>query len=162
MEQKDYLQPHAYIPENSLPQPINILTILTFIGSGFQILGGVFNYFMLAYSVKSMERVESLQKQPRIKEFGGFFKWSYESTLRQYEHRTEMLIITIVTALLCVFGAFQMRKLKKQGFVIYSAGELLLPLATFFLIDFWSSAFSFFVAVIFIVLYAVHHKQYTQ
>lgn len=158
MEQKDYLQPHSYTSENSLPVAMNILTILTFIGSGVQLLGGVFNYFMLAYSVKSMERVESLQRQPGIKEFRGFFKWSYASTLRQFEHRTEMLIIISIAALICIYGAFQMRKLKKQGFVFYTVGEILFPLATLILIDFWSSAFSFFVAAIFIVLYSVQRK----
>jgi hypothetical protein len=113
---------------------------------------------MLAYSVKSMERVESLQRQPRMKEFGGFFKWSYASTLKQYEHRSEMLIIAIIAALLCVYGALQMRKLKKQGLVIYTAGELLLPLSAFILIDFWNSVFSFIIAAIFIVLYSVQRK----
>jgi hypothetical protein len=162
MEQKDYLQPHSYTSENPLPQGINILTILTFIGSALQILGGVFNYFMLAYSVKSMERIESLQRQPRIKEFGGFFKWSYASTLKQYEHRTEILIIAFIAALLCVYGALQMRKLKKQGFVFYTAGELLFPLATFILIDFWSSAFSLFVASIFLTLYSLQRKMLIQ
>jgi hypothetical protein len=107
MEQKDYLQPHVYTTENSLPQSINILTILTFIGSGLQILGGVFNYFMLPYSVKSMERIESLQRQPRIKEFGGFFKWTYASTRRQYEHRTEMLLIAALAALLCILEHYK-------------------------------------------------------
>lgn len=158
MEQKDYLQTQQYTHESSLPQSINILTILTFIGSGLQIFGAVFNYFIIAYSVKSMEKVEKIQRQPRAKEFKGFFKWSYESTLRQYEHRTEILIFTILAALICIYGAFQMRKLKKQGLVIYTAGELLLPLAAFILIDFWNSAFSFIIAAIFIVLYSVQRK----
>jgi hypothetical protein len=158
MEQKDFLQPHSYTTENAPPVGINILTILTFIGSAVQVLGAVFNYFMLAYSVKSMEKVESLQRQPRMKEFGGFFKWSYASTLRQYEHRTEMLIIVSIAALLCIYGALQIRKLKKQGFSFYTAGELLFPITTFVLIDFWSSVFSFFVATLFIVLYSLQRK----
>jgi len=125
-------------------------------------LGSVFNYFMLAYSVKSMEKVESLQRQPRMKEFGGFFKWSYASTLKQYEHRAEMLLIAALAALLCIYGALQMRKLKKQGFVFYTTGELLYPLAAFILIDFWSAAFGFFVAAIFIVLYSLQRKMLIQ
>jgi hypothetical protein len=158
MEQKDFLQPDSYTTENAPPVGINILTILTFIGSAVQVLGAVFNYFMLAYSVKSMEKVESLQRQSKVKQFRGFFKWYYASTLKQYEHRTEMLFIVSIAALLCIYGALQMRKLKKQGFAFYTVGELLFPLATFILIDFWSSAFSFVVAAIFIALYSVQHK----
>ena len=96
-----------------------------------------------------------------MKPFSGFLKWSTESTLRQYEHRVSVLIITIVAALICVWGVWQMRKLKKAGFVIYTIGELAFPVFIAVVIDIWSSLFGFVVAFVFILLYFFQRKHLT-
>ena len=73
--QKDYLQPHAYANDN-FPQGIKELCILTYVGSGLQIAGSVFNYFLIAYSVKQLESMKDMEKQPALKGMSSFFKWS--------------------------------------------------------------------------------------
>lgn len=157
--QKDYLHPHAYANDN-FPQGIKVLCILTYVGSGLQILGSVFNYFMIAYSVKQLESMKDIEKQPALKGMSSFFKWSAESTLRQYEYRSVLLIVSVLCAGLCIYGAMQMRKLKKQGFIIYSIAEFAFPLVTAVLVGFVSGIFGLFVAVLFVILYATQRKHF--
>jgi len=158
--QKDYLQPHVYANDN-FPQGIKVLCILTYVGSGLQILGSVFNYFMVAYSVKQLESMKDIEKQPALKGMSSFFKWSAESTLKQYEYRSVLLVVSVICAVLCIYGAMQMRKLKKQGFVIYSIAEFAFPLITTLLVGFVSGVFGLFVAVLFVILYATQRKHFT-
>ncbi len=160
-EQQDYLQaPMEAKP--SVPQGINVLTILSFIGSGFQIFGAAISYFFIAYSVQSLPETRKLERSADMKPFSSFFKWSADATLKQYEHRISLLLISLLAAAICIFGALQMRKLKKRGFAIYTAGELMLPIFTAVVIDVWSSLFGFFIAIIFIILFAVQRKHLTQ
>ncbi len=154
---KDYLQPNAYANDN-FPQGIKVLCILTYVGSGLQILSSVFNYFMIAYSVKQLESMKDMEKQPALKGMSSFFKWSAESTLKQYEHRSVLLVVSVVCAALCIYGAMQMRKLKKQGFIIYSIAEFAFPLVTTLLVGFVSGVFGLFVAILFVILYATQRK----
>lgn len=159
-DQKDYLQPHSYT-NNSFPQGLNVLNILTYIGAGLQVLGSVFGYIMAPYNVKKLEEMKDMQKSPVLKGMSGFFKWSNDATLKQYEHRTELLILSVVCAAVCLYGVFEMRKLKKQGFVLYSVGEFIFPLATLLLIGFWSAIFGLLVALLFVILYAAQRKHFT-
>lgn len=158
---KDYLQ-GSYVATQQMPQAINILSILSFIGSAFQIISGIVSYFILPFSVKSVGETRALEKTREMKPFSGFLKWSTESTLRQYEYRVPVLIVTIVAALICVWGIWQMRKLKKAGFTIYALGELAFPVFIAVVIDIWSSLFGFVVAVVFILLYYFQRKHLTE
>ena len=156
-EQRDYLhQPFELKP--SIPSGISVLSILSFIGSGFQLLGGIAGYFLIPYSVKSLPETRSLEKTREMKPFSGFLKWSADSTLRQYEYRVPLLIVSIVAALICIYAVLQMRKLKKSGFVVYTVGELMLPLFTAVVINLGSAIFGLVIAVLFIILFAVQRK----
>ena len=160
MEQKDYLQ-GSYTAPPQTTQAINVLSILSFIGNAFQIISAIVSYFIIPFSVKSVNETRALEKTREMKPFSGFLKWSTESTLRQYEHRVSVLIITIVAALICMWGVWQMRKLKKAGFVIYTIGELAFPVFIAVVIDIWSSLFGFVVAFVFILLYFFQRKHLT-
>jgi len=161
MEQKDYLQ-GSYTAPQQMPQAINVLSILSFIGSAFQMISAIVSYFILPFSVQSVNETRAMEKTREMKPFSGFLKWSTESTLRQYEYRVPVLIVTIVAALICVWGVWQMRKLKKTGFTIYTIGELALPLFIAVVIDIWSSLFGFVIAVVFILLYYFQRKHLTE
>lgn len=157
MEQKDYLQ-DSYVAPPQLPQAINVLSILSFIGSAFQIVSSIVSYFVIPFSVKSVNQTRALEKSREMKPFSGMLKWSTESTLRQYEFRVSVLIVSVVAALVCMWGVWQMRKLKKAGFTIYALGELAFPLFIAVVIDVWSSLFGFVVAIVFILLYFFQRK----
>jgi hypothetical protein len=160
-DQRDYLQ-HSFDVKPTVPNGINVLSILSFIGSGFQIVGGIAGYFMISYTVKSLPETRALEKSREMKPFSGFLKWSADATLKQYEYRLPILIVTIITALICIYGVVQMRKLKRQGFAIYSSAELALPLFTAVVIDIWSSIFGFVIAILFIILFSVQRKHLTK
>ncbi len=160
-DQRDYLQ-HSFETKPAVPNGINVLSILSFIGSGFQILSGIAGYLIIPFTAKSVPETRALEKTREIKPFSGFLKWSADATMRQYEYRLPLLIVTIVTALICIYGVWQMRKLKKNGFAVYSIGELALPIFTAAVIDVWTSVFGFVVGILFIILFAVQRKHLTQ
>lgn len=160
-QQEDYLNP-VQPQTNQVPQGLNVLTILSFIGSGFQILGSIFNFFFLPLAIKTIKEGPQAQDQPELKPFSSFFKMTNEATLKQYDYRYLLLLLSLVCAGLCIYGALQMRKRKKTGFVVYSVGELLLPVLTLILIGVFSASFSIFIAVLFIILFAFQRKHLTQ
>ncbi len=160
-DQRDYLQ-HAFEVKPVVPNGINVLSILSFIGSGFQLLGGIASYLIIPYSAKSVPETRGLEKAREMKPFSGFLQWSADTTLRQYEYRVPLLIVTIITALICIYGVLQMRKLKKSGFTVYTIGELALPLFTAAVIDIWSAIFGFVIAILFIILFWVQRKHLIQ
>ena len=160
-DQRDYLQ-HSFEVKPAVPNGINVLSILSFIGSGFQILGGIAAYLIIPFSAKSVPETRGLEKAREMKPFSGFLRWSADATLKQYEYRMPILIVTIITAIICIYGVMQMRKLKKSGFTVYSIGELALPLFTAVLIDVWSAIFGFVIAILFIILFAVQRKHLTE
>lgn len=156
-DQRDYLQ-HSFEVKPPIPGGINVLSILSFIGSGFQILGAIAAYLIIPFSAKSVPETRGLEKTREMKPFSGFLKWSADATLKQYEYRLPILIVTIITALICIYGVLEMRKLKKQGFAIYSSAELALPLFTAAVIDIWTAIFGFVIAILFIILFWVQRK----
>jgi hypothetical protein len=159
-DQRDYLQ-HSFEVKPAVPNGINVLSILSFIGSGFQVLGGIAAYLIIPFSAKSVPETRGLEKAREMKPFSGFLRWSADATLKQYEYRMPILIVTMITALVCIYGVLQMRKLKKSGFTVYSIGELALPLFTAVLIDVWSAIFGFVIAILFIILFWVQRKHLT-
>lgn len=159
-DQNDYLQ-HSFEVKPAVPNGINVLSILSFIGSGFQILGAIAAYLIIPFSAKSVPETRGLEKTREMKPFSGFLQWSADTTIKQYEYRLPILIVTIITALICIYGVLQMRKLKKSGFTVYTIGELALPIFTAAVIDIWSSIFGFVIAILFIILFWVQRKHLT-
>ncbi len=109
-----------------LPWMLNGLTILSYIGCVYGALSGIYNYFTIC---KSAEKLAS-QDLPEVGGMiGKMMDSAIELAMKQCENRLAILVITIVTSLLCFFGAFMMRSLKKQGFILYMVGELIAPAA---------------------------------
>lgn len=114
-----------------LPSSLNTLTILTYIGSGLSLLGSLWGFV----SAKSnYDKLAQLQEGGTLDKMPGFLKGmvgpeALEMSRKMYENRVPLLIIGLAGALLCLYGASQMRALKKQGFFIWLIGEVL-PLVT--------------------------------
>jgi hypothetical protein len=146
---------------NKLPQALNILTILTLIGSAIALFSGILSYFTVCGSAKQLESMDLDDA-----ELGGFLSKFLEGAgdliQKQCELRLPVFIVTIVGTLLCIFGALQMRKLKKQGFHLYVVGELIVPIATLALLGFGTMSgvglTGLLIPGIFIALYATQLK----
>ena len=85
-----------------------------------------------------------------------------EVTRKMYENRIPIMVISLVGAALCLYGALEMRKLKKQGYLIWLVGEVLPIVALLIFVG--TAALSGFgligliFPVIFIILYTVFRK----
>jgi len=152
----------------TLPSGLNILTILTFIGCGIQLLFVVLGFVNAQKSFdekdKMMERVNSGEMPSWVKSFMPNMDHYDEMVTKSLENKIPILIIGLAAIALCFFGALQMRKLKKQGFIIYLVGQVLpfLSLVLFvgmFMFEGIGFAMSVGIAVLFILLYLTQRKQ---
>ena len=147
---------------NVLPSGLNILTILTFIGSAIAIIFGVFTYRNAEKSYKDL-----VDAQDKISSAPAFVKGMMgpemvEMSKKSMENKTPIMLLTLIGAALCIYGAIEMRKLKKQGFILWVVGEVLPIIAGLLFIG--AAVFNGFALigmafpVIFIILYAVQKK----
>ncbi|WP_118974498.1 hypothetical protein [Taibaiella koreensis] len=148
--------PDPQLPAKKVPDMLNVLTILTFIGSGLGLLGAIYTYFTVC---KSMEMMAKLSQSDNP--MAGMMNAMSDVMARQCEMKLPVMIITLVSVALCFFGAMQMRKLKRSGFFLYLLGQIAAPLALVLM----GAAGGSFVAVagyvfplIFIILYATQLK----
>ena len=86
-----------------------------------------------------------------------------EMFTKSFENRFPIFILGLVATALCIFGALQMRKLKKQGFLFYVIGQLLPFFTTVLFVGmfiFSGSLIMFFsvVSLLFILLYFFQRK----
>ncbi len=151
----------------ALPTGINVLTILTFIGSGIQLLFVALGFIN---AEKSYEEKDKMLAQMSSAEMPGFFKAmmpdpaNYEEMVtKSFENKLPILILGLLATALCVYGAIQMRQLKKQGYLFYVIGQLLPFLTTIlFLGMFMFQGVGFGVTsaitILFILLYTINRK----
>ncbi|MBC6490233.1 hypothetical protein ACFSQD_07915 [Flavihumibacter stibioxidans] len=108
---------------NKLPTFLNVLTILTFIGSAILLFSMPLAKLSMRMTKKALENSEAMDKlsAEQVEEM--------ERTVRTFDlmeaNAVPLWIVTILAAVLCVYGAIRMRKLKKEGFYIYAIGEFL-------------------------------------
>ncbi len=151
----------------ALPGGLNVLTILTFIGSGIQLFLVAIGFFS---AQKSYDEKDKMLAQMSSPEMPGFLKAmmpnpaNYEEMVtKSLENRLPILILGVVAVALCVYGAIQMRQLKMQGYLFYLAGQLLPFLSTvLFLGMFMFAGVGFAVAtaitLLFILMYTLNRK----
>ncbi|RZJ99314.1 MAG: hypothetical protein EOO43_26895 [Flavobacterium sp.] len=148
-----------------LPGMLNVLTILTFIGCGIAYLSAVYSFITSSNYEKQLAEMQELQDN--MGDQGGMgaqmMQGSIEMLEKTHEYRYIILISTILFTTLCLIGAMQMRKLKKQGYIFYLVGQLL-PFVTtlLFLGTFMFAGVGFAVStgitILFILLYTVNRK----
>ena len=155
---------------------LNVLCILTFIGSSWAILTNIWAYSTAAHSAKmvsyaskrmtpdSVSKKDSIEYNNKKKRaaFGekmmvSFGKMFTEETIRKNA------IGGIVSACFTLLGAVMMWRLRKIGFYLYIVGVLIGIILPFYLygsnlIAVGISAFSSFFGLVFIALYALNFK----
>jgi hypothetical protein len=145
-----------------LPTALNVLTILTFIGSGLELFSSIKNFLTGQEALQRLEdSQEKLATAPAwVRKLAG--PEVIEFTRKSLENKVPILILELVAIALCVYGAIEMRKLKKQGYMLWLAGELLpiisLLIFTGALIFQTLAAIIFIFPLIFIILYTTQRK----
>ncbi len=157
---QDFLSQAGEKPK--LPGYLNVLTILTFIGCGVFALFTPASFWLIKFYMKMMddpaarERMTDKQltdaemQRPRM-ELMLANKWL-------------LILISLAGIALCLYGALQMRKLKKEGFYVYTLGQVLPFICGGLIVGFanqFNGVLSYIVAAVpvaFIIMYATHLK----
>lgn len=145
-----------------LPSSLNVLTILTFIGCGIGALSSIWSFISAKKSYDDLVAAQS-----KMEDAPAFLKKMMgpemiEMARKAAENRTVLLLIGLVGIALCTWGALEMRKLKKQGFILWTAGEFLPLIAGVIILG--SGMFAglavigMVIPVVFLILYAVNKK----
>jgi hypothetical protein len=154
-------QPQA----KTMTATINVLSILTFIGCGIAFISAIWSLYS---SGKSMEQIALMQEQ--VDQMGetsetaaNIMLQSIDMVKKQYDNRYLLLIVNLLSTGLCLFGAIEMRKMRKNGFYLWLTGELLPILITVAIIGFNLMGgivlgASLLFAGVFIVLYGLQVK----
>jgi hypothetical protein len=143
---------------------LNVITILTFIGSGLAIVFSVLGFVNAQANYdKMLATRDQLDKAPSfMKAFIG--PDPVGAAQKNLDNKLPIFLIGMVSAILCIYGAVMMRKLKKTGFSIYLIGEIVLPFLSIFLflgISLMGSltiGIAIFFPLLFIIMYASQLK----
>ena len=145
-----------------MPDMINVLTILTFIGSGLGIIFSLWGFVKSKANYDAATTMD-LDKLPAFAR--NMMGNDYVEKMRiAYENRVPILLLALIGCAVCIYGAIQMRQLKKNGFYIYAIGEIVIPLVTSFIflgassLAGFGALFGLCIYVLFIVLYATQLK----
>lgn len=146
---------------------LNLITILTFIGCALGAIFSVWGFFSAEKNFKNIDKmIEQLNSDAMpgwLKSLTGDPAHIVQMITKSYENRIPIVLLSLVAMALCLVGALQMRKLKKQGYLIYIIGELLPFLTQFIFIGTFSfSGLGFYagicIAALFILLYSLQRK----
>ena len=141
----------------TLPAFVNVLTILTFVGSGFGILGAIYNLITIPTQHARLEKSTEI-----LEEAGGLFAQIGEAAMKAVEYAWELNTTAIISGSFCIIGALLMRKLKKAGFYLYAASNLVgvvVPMAIVGLMG-GINIISAIFPVAFIIMYGVNLKYF--
>ncbi|MFT3843505.1 MAG: hypothetical protein QM725_00480 [Lacibacter sp.] len=149
----------------SLPQGLNVLTILTYVGSAMQLLGAVYTYFTIGASYKMMEGMSGQDMGDAPAGLGKIMSGASEVIKKQYENRTLIMIVAVLCAIGCFYGALQMRNRKMMGFNVYVVSELLSPIVNLVLIGVGGfgafGVIGLIFPIVFVILYTLQRKHLT-
>ncbi len=148
--------------EKKLPTGLNVLTILTFIGCAYDLYQSISGFSRSnAEALKEFDKAQDQMKEAPawVKNFAG--PEMRELMMQSMDNKVPILIIGLIATGLCLYGALEMRKLKKQGYFIWLIGEIL-PFVSvaIFVPAFYQTFLKFFliIPIIFIILYTVQRK----
>jgi hypothetical protein len=146
--------------KKKLPGSLNVLSILTFIGCGVGLLWTFGGFAFMNWSLKMMDNAQSSNANLSEKQVNDMDK-SRLIIEKVLAHKWPLILIGLVGIILCFYGAMNMRKLKKDGFYIYTVGELLPILASTVLLGFstqfngvFSYIFNIGIPLLFVFLYS--------
>ena len=160
----DYTQKDVLQEPRKLPPMLNVLTILTFVGCGISYLSALYSMISAKNPEKQLEEIERQREKmgdnPLV---NNMMDSGIEMAQRGYEHRYELLISALVFTTFCLIGALLMRRLKRNGFWIYTIGELAAVGVSAYFLGFnllsgITLVISAVIAVLFVILYATQLK----
>ena len=165
MEQNNY---DALLMPKKPSGMLNVLTLLTLIGSGFGFIGAIWNFIN---ADKAFAEMSKLKNTPEMEDAPSFVKaFVNEDAVKMAEAMMEnkwpIMLITLMGCALCFVGALYMRKLKKQGYFLWLVGEVLPVISSLIFVGFNVFGGMGFIGLLFplamIILYTVCRKELTE
>ncbi len=161
-EEKSFLEA---FDEKKDTSTLRVLTVLTFIGCGLEIIGAIFTFAFAKYSFDTADKYLNQGNPDNLPSSVGaaYTADTYELLKKSYEYRIPVLLFGLVATTLCLFGAIKMRKLKADGYWLWLIGEIL----PYFSIIFFLGTASFakpiswlflLIPITFIILYTSQRK----
>ncbi len=147
----------------NLPQGLNVLTILTFIGCAlfglltllmpmlYKFLLGIMDKAASSGEELSAEKLEEMEKGRAVIELA-------------QQNIIPLVTISMIGIILCFIGALWMRKLKKDGYWMYLAGQAIPLIGNFFILGTkqYTGIGSILMAIgfplVFVILYTMQRK----
>jgi hypothetical protein len=145
-----------------LPDMLNVLSILTFIGCGLGIIFSLLGFFNARSNYDAIVKAQDKMDQAPafVRRMMGSDPVGMATKLM--DNRLPILLLGLVATLLCLYGAIQMRKLNKTGYWVYLLGELLPFVTTYLFIGSMEMGFTLIfgiaLVVVFLLLYATQLK----
>ena len=145
-----------------LPRGLNVLTILTFIGSAIGAIFTLATPWLMKFSLTMMKKATETGTDLTPKQTADMEASRKVIELTQ-TNMIPLLLIGAAGIILCFIGALMMRKLKKDGFWIYVSGQVLPIIGNFALMGMAqftgvTSYLMFLIPVVFIILYSMQRK----
>ncbi|MCW3071581.1 MAG: hypothetical protein JWO44_1471 [Bacteroidetes bacterium] len=142
------------------PQFITVLCILTWIGCGIGLIASVMGYFAVQTAGAMMD-VASASDPDAMTNMSAMP--GMEETMNAMKYAGISLAVGVLGILLCFAGSMMMWKLKKTGYYIYVAGQIIPLVVSAILLG--ATAFGgialvlgAIIPVVFIILYGVNLK----
>lgn len=155
--------------QNSPVRPtfLLVICILTFIGSGWSVLSNLFSIFTSGMMDSSLQMEQYSNMMGNIEGSAsssfltGFLNSSMEVLQATAAHAREIAVMQLVLSVISLLGAIIMFQLRRFGFYLYTAAQILalfvLPyFAGFSTLVVIGMLWSAFISLIFIILYAVN------
>lgn len=155
--------------QNSPVRPtfLLVICILTFIGSAWSVLSNLFSIFTSGMMDSSLQMEQYSNMMGNIEGSAsssfltGFLNSSMEVLQATAAHAREIAVMQLVLSVISLLGAIMMFQLRRFGFYLYTAAQILalfvLPyFAGFSTLVVIGMLWSAFISLIFIILYAVN------
>lgn len=155
-------------PKATASSLLKTMCILTFVGVVlFNFVGPIYNYLNLEKNIVSLEKkVTELKAVDENSIAVTSLEDALDASYKAKQNKNNTLILNIVAGILCIVGALLMMLLNKNGFFLYTIGELSPVIFHFVMFGFgntkfsiFTSAFSIIIPLAFIIFYAVHLKE---
>lgn len=161
--------------QNKLQRPtfLLVLCILTFIGSGWGTLSNLFSVFTAGLTDSSMQMehyssmLNSMDQGAGSAVLSDILNSTMASLQATFVHAKEIAVVSLVLSVISLLGAILMFQLRRLGFYLYTAAQILalfvLPyFAGFSMYVLIVMFFSGLISLLFIILYAVNLKYMTR
>jgi hypothetical protein len=141
--------------ENKRPGFLTTLCVLSYIGCGLGIIGGIFNLVTLPGQIEGIKAL--IEMTAGMAALGP----ELEAQVKALENYGMLSAgLSLAGSLVCLFGVIKMWKMAKTGFYIYTVGQIIAIVGTFLVMgtSWLASPIIMVFPILFIVLYALNLK----